>query len=386
VRGLGVANHDPPAVLRHSAALSRDGETSWPLRTEFVENLAAPGIDVTYPEIRDQISRLTDECLTLFESLALSENRAFAHYIADVLRTLDLSQFGEAGRRPVPIVLKHDRLLTSGIRGWSSEDWEEFTARLVQSTSHIRTETTQRFRSTPIKAINSTEVVLPAGLPTMVTDFVALSIAQQLALRCLLIESSISRSALVDQLRREHLVDLDHNLDTVPDLYEGYFLYLSCDVGCIQPGMHQRKPGIHSDGLRDDELESGHNTPNSHGLLATSAVHTRYWDAPFEISDDIDLGVAGASREAALVPAMEAAATNGGVAYEPAEDRWAVHLSSGLQLHSATQANRQAQRVFMRSTWSCRVFNEFGKSSHNSLGGLDPMINPLLGRFEEYRD
>ena len=158
-------------------------------------------------------------------------------------------------------------------------------------------------------------------------------------------------------------------------------------------GTHQRAPGVHSDGLRDDECGPMHgpSAPNSHGLVASTAVHTAYWDAPFALppdGDGVELGAgAGASRERALLPIMAAACSEGGRAckYQPAEGAWALHLSSGLQLHSATTAMRSCRRLFLRGTFSTRVFNEFGSSTHNPTGGLATMLNPLLGRFETYR-
>jgi hypothetical protein len=374
-------------TTRHTAAVSRDGTRAWELRTHFSENLDANGLDAEYPAQSARIPELKDIHLDHFKRLVDAGSAQFLLYVKDVLSDFSTRDFGEPGRLPISLAFPDNPFPSE----WSPAEadgaaWAAIGDALAASTTHDRATTTQFFRSTPVKAINSSNVVLPAGLPAPVVGFVVHTVAQQLALCELLYTSSASKAALAKQLHKVHGVDLDARTSAIPHLFDGYFFYLTVDICHVDAGSPQRAPGVHSDGLRDDERDgSGPNAPNSHGLVASTSAHTAYYDAPFAVPEDAEIGVPGVSREAAFLPWM-AEASASGRKYAPAEGGWALHLSSGLQLHSATAATASGHRLFLRGTFSTQVFNEFGRTTRNPTGSLATMLNPLLGQFEDYRD
>lgn len=399
--GSSGAPSPAPKTAHKTSAVSRDGLREWPLRTGFTELLEAAGFDEVYPEENALIPHLFAAYLAHFEGLVAAESTTFLLYVKDVVSDFRLDAFEEPGRMPLRLpsdALPPQQWEEQPPTGAGDEEWERVIGALAASTSHDRASTTQFFRSTPIKALGSSKVVLPPGLPAVVTNFVVHLIAQQRAL-CELLYSqpeadgsassptARSRASLAGQLReRFDGFDLTERLRSIPHLFDGYFIYLTVDIGEVAGGMHQRAPGVHSDGLRDDERLPGPGSPNSHGMVASTGVHTAYWDAPFALPEDVELGSRpGESRERALLPIMAAACSEGGRKYQPAEGQWALHLSSGLQLHSATTATRPCRRLFLRGTFSTRVFNEYGRTTHNPTGSLATMLNPRLGRFETYR-
>ena len=175
--------------------MSRDGTRAWELRTHFSEQLDANGLDKIYPEQSDRIPAVTAMYLANFKHLVDAGSAQFLLYVKDVLSDFSTSDFSQPGRLPISLAFP-----AKFPSEWSPAEadgaaWAAIGDALAASTTHDRATTTQFFRSTPVKAINSSKVVLPAGLPAPVVSFVVHTVAQQLALCELLYTPSASKAA-----------------------------------------------------------------------------------------------------------------------------------------------------------------------------------------------
>ena len=252
---------------------SLDGSMQWPLTTPF--NYSASEtcslVEMGYSE--SKMSELKNAYARKFAKLVDDDDPYFVLYCRDVVSTFDVKDLGMEGR--LPVMLSGNSTAEDVGDPFDQEICvltQEFSVESAFSGVHAPAYNSPYvYRNIPIKAPGEANISLPLPAPPHVTFIVAHSVAQEKALSDLLNGRCAHTSILALKLKSRFNLDLGQQILKIPDIFFGWFCYLTVDVKeNMEIGKTARAPGLHIDGMEGEEFEGNYATNVSSLSLSLS--------------------------------------------------------------------------------------------------------------------